>query len=204
MSCIIGILDYGTAGNIYSISQAIEQVGGQVIKVSKPEEINTVDKLVLPGVGSFSNAMHQLHEANLVNGLKEAISDKELPTLGICLGMQLFAQIGYERGETEGLNLLDAEVRQIKCKGVLPHMGFNTLAVQKNSALFSGISEHAKFYFMHSYEMNNYTDVSALSRYCEHTFVSSIEKNNLFGVQFHPEKSREAGLQVFNNFVHNI
>jgi len=204
MSPIIGIVDYGIAGNIHSISQAIEHVGGQVVKVSSPEALSAVDKLVLPGVGSFSNAMNNLHDANLVNGLREAISNRELPTLGICLGMQLFAQVGYERGETEGLNVLDAEVRRIKCKGVLPHMGFNTIAVQKNSALFSGINEHAKFYFMHSYEMSNYTDVSALSRYSEHTFVSSIEKNNLFGVQFHPEKSREAGLKVFHNFVHNI
>ncbi len=204
MSPIIGIVDYGIAGNIHSISQAIEHVGGQVVKVSSPAALSAVDKLVLPGVGSFSNAMNNLHDANLVNGLREAISNKELPTLGICLGMQLFAQVGYERGETEGLNVLDAEVRRIKCKGVLPHMGFNTIAVQKNSALFSGINEHAKFYFMHSYEMSNYTDVSALSRYSEHTFVSSIEKNNLFGVQFHPEKSREAGLKVFHNFVHNI
>ena len=147
MSPIIGIVDYGIAGNIHSISQAIEHVGGQVVKVSSPAALSAVDKLVLPGVGSFSNAMNNLHDANLVNGLREAISNKELPTLGICLGMQLFAQVGYERGETEGLNVLDAEVRRIKCKGVLPHMGFNTIAVQKNSALFSGINEHAKCRF---------------------------------------------------------
>lgn len=203
MSKTIGVLDYGVAGNIHSIKKAIQAVGGEVVLVQKIDDILKIDKLVIPGVGSFHEAMKTLHSADLIDAINIAVIEKKIPTLGICLGMQLLSKIGFEGGETQGLNFIDAEVRLIKSQGVLPHMGFSQIDIQTESVLFEGITKEDNFYFMHSYEVCNYTDITALSSYKNHTFVSSVEKNNVYGVQFHPEKSRESGLKIFNNFVHN-
>ncbi len=197
----IGIVDYGIAGNLLSISRAIESVGGVVRFVEEPKHFSQVDKIVLPGVGSFADGMKKLKDKHLAEALLESCQEDEKITLGICLGMQILAKIGFEHGETEGLALIDAEVRKIQCKGVIPHMGFNSIEPLKQSLLFKGINRDESFYFMHSYELCNYTDVLALTRYAEHTFVSAIEKQNIFGVQFHPENSRMAGLSIFQNFV---
>lgn len=203
MSKLIGVLDYGVAGNLHSIVKAIQAVGGTAVLVQKADDIFKIDKLVIPGVGSFHEAMKMLHSADFIDAINVAVIEKEMPTLGICLGMQLLSKIGFEGGETQGLNFIDAEVRVIKSQGVLPHMGFNQIDIQTESILFEGITKEDDFYFMHSYEVCNYTDITALSSYKNHTFVSSVEKNNVYGVQFHPEKSRESGLKVFSNFVHN-
>jgi imidazole glycerol phosphate synthase glutamine amidotransferase subunit len=160
--------------------------------------------LVIPGVGSFPDAMKGLINNKVADAIITAVKIKKVPTLGICLGMQILAKIGYERGECSGLSLIDAEVRKVKCKGVLPHMGFHSIDIKKMSMLLDGINSNDQFYFMHSYEVSNYTDILSLSSYEGHTFVSSIEKDNLYGVQFHPEKSREAGLKIFHNFINVI
>ncbi len=196
MKTLIGVLNYGISGNIHSIKKAIEKAGGEVLVVEHPGDFSRVQKLVIPGVGSFKDAMHELEE----NGLLEALKRIDKPTLGICLGMQIMAKLGFEYGKTEGLGLINAEVKPIVCDAQVPHMGFNALEVVRSNALLKGLEEE-EFYFMHSYECVNYTDIAALTEYAGHKFVSSIHSGNLYGVQFHPEKSREAGIQLFKNFI---
>jgi len=198
MSNIIGLLNYGIAGNVHSIKKAIEKAGGTVKIVNNKEELNTVDKIVIPGVGSFKDAMSELEKDELLEPLKQAIQSK--PTLGICLGMQILSTLGFEYGKTEGLNVIKAEVKPMLVDAKVPHMGFNTINVVKSNPLLNGL-ENEEFYFMHSYEVVNYTEVASLTDYAGHIFVSSVQKNNIYGVQFHPEKSREAGIKLFKNFL---
>jgi glutamine amidotransferase len=196
MSNIIGIVNYGIAGNIHSIEKAIKKAGGKTLVINKPEQFNDVDKLVLPGVGSFKDAMQELENDGFLDVLK--INTK--PILGICLGMQILSRIGFEYGETEGLNLIQAEVRPILVNAKVPHVGFNHINVINSNKVLSSL-EDEEFYFMHSYEMVNYTEISSLTKYANHTFVSAVHKDNIYGVQFHPEKSREAGIKLFQNFI---
>lgn len=198
MSNIIGLINYGIAGNIHSIKKAIEKAGGTVKIVNNEEELKSVDKIVIPGVGSFKDAMSELEKEKLLEPLKEAIQTK--PTLGICLGMQILSTLGFEYGKTEGLNAIKAEVKPMLVDAKVPHMGFNTIDVVKSNPLLNGL-ENEEFYFMHSYEVVNFHDVISTTEYSEHLFVSAIQKNNLFGVQFHPEKSRDAGIKLFKNFI---
>jgi len=196
MSKIIGIVNYGIAGNIHSIKKVIEKAGGTAVVINKAEQFNEVDKIVLPGVGSFKDAMQELEN----DGFLDPLRNNKKPILGICLGMQILSTLGFEYGETKGLNFIEAEVKPILVDGKVPHMGFNTIDVVKNNDILKGL-EKEEFYFMHSFEVVNYTDIASLSRYSNHSFVSSIQKDNIFGVQFHPEKSREAGIKLFKNFI---
>jgi len=198
MSNIIGVVNYGIAGNIHSIKKAIEKAGGVIKVINTKEELEFVDKIVLPGVGSFKDAMQELENDDLLETLKIVILEK--PTLGICLGMQILSTLGFEYGKTEGLSLINAEVKPILVDAKVPHMGFNTIEIINSNKLFDGLV-HEEFYFMHSYEVVNYTNIVTLTDYAGHKFVSSIQKDNLYGVQFHPEKSREAGIKLFENFI---
>jgi len=198
MSNVIGIVNYGVAGNIHSIKKAIEKAGGLVKVIHNKEELEHVDKVVLPGVGSFKDAMKELENDDLIESLKVTLMEK--PTLGICLGMQILATLGFEYGRTEGLDLIDAEVKPMLVDAKVPHMGFSTIELINTNKLFEGL-ENEEFYFMHSYEVVNYTNIVTLTDYSGHKFVSSIQKGNLYGVQFHPEKSREAGIKLFKNFI---
>lgn len=198
MSNIVGLINYGIAGNIHSIKKAIEKAGGIVTIVNNEDELNGVDKIVIPGVGSFKDAMSELEKDKLLGPLKQAIQSK--PTLGICLGMQILSTLGFEYGKTEGLGVIQAEVKPMLVDAKVPHMGFARIELIKSSKLFNGL-ENEEFYFMHSYEMVNYTDIATLTSYSGHKFVSSVQKDNLYGVQFHPEKSREAGIKLFKNFI---
>ncbi len=196
MSSIIGIVNYGITGNIHSVKKAIEKAGGNTLVINKPSDFDLVDKLVIPGVGSFKVAMQELENDKFICPIQEF----RKPILGICLGMQILADLGFEFGKTKGLGLIDAEVKPILCDGKIPHMGFNRINVKTPNILLDGI-ENEEFYFMHSYEMVNYTDIAALTKYNGHNFVSAIHKGNLYGVQFHPEKSREAGIRLLSNFI---
>lgn len=198
MSNIIGLINYGITGNIHSIKKAIEKAEGIVRIVNNENELNNVNKIVIPGVGSFKDAMAELDKDKLLEPLKKAIQIK--PTLGICLGMQILSTLGFEYGKTEGLNVIKAEVKPMLVDAKIPHMGFNKIEVIKSNKLLNGL-ENEEFYFMHSYEVVNYTEIASLSDYAGHKFVSSIHKNNIYGVQFHPEKSREAGIKLFKNFI---
>lgn len=198
MSNLIGIVNYGIAGNIHSIKKAIEKAGGETLIINNKEEFNKVEKIVIPGVGSFKDAMEELLNDDLLETLLDEIKRK--PTLGICLGMQILATLGFEYGKTKGLNQINAEVKPILVDAKVPHMGFNKINLQKDNNLFKGI-EDEEFYFMHSYEFVNYTNIVSLTNYAGHDFVSSVQKDNIYGVQFHPEKSREAGIKLFKNFI---
>lgn len=198
MSQLIGLINYGIAGNIHSIKKAIEKAGGTVKIVHSKEELESVEKIVIPGVGSFKDAMKELENDGLLEALKDAIGTK--PTLGICLGMQILSSLGFEYGKTAGLNVINAEVKPMLVNAKVPHMGFNAIKIIKPNRLLFGL-ENEEFYFMHSYEVVNYTDITALTDYAGHQFVSAIQKDNLYGVQFHPEKSRDAGIQLFKNFI---
>lgn len=198
MSNIVGLINYGIAGNIHSIKKAIEKAGGVMAIVNTPQELDGVDKIVIPGVGSFNDAMRELANDGLIEPLKKAIQSK--PTLGICLGMQILSTVGFEYGKTSGLNVINAEVKPILVDAKVPHMGFNRIDVVKSNPLLNGL-EDEEFYFMHSYEVVNYTDIASLTEYAGHKFVSSINKGDIYGVQFHPEKSREAGIVLFRNFL---
>lgn len=196
MPSIVGVVKYGVAGNIHSIVNAIKAAGGTVKVIEKPSDISGVDRLVLPGVGSFHDGIEELGRSNLI----EAIRLCNKPVLGICLGMQIFAKIGFEYGRTNGLGIINAEVKVIECDGPVPHVGFNSIKTTNKDPLFTGI-ENDDFYFMHSFEVVNYTDILALTEYAGHEFVSAVRKGNFYGVQFHPEKSREAGITLFKNFI---
>lgn len=198
MNNIIGLINYGIAGNIHSIKKAIEKAGGVVNIVNNEKELTNVDKIVIPGVGSFKEAMEELEKDKLLDPLKKAIETK--PTLGICLGMQILSSLGFEYGKTKGLDVIKAEVKPMIVDAKVPHMGFNTIDVIKANSLLNGL-ENEEFYFMHSYEVVNYTELVSLTDYAGHKFVSSIQKENIYGVQFHPEKSREAGIKLFKNFI---
>jgi len=197
MSIVVGLMNYCVSGNIYSVQKALERAGAKVKIIKTKTDFKAVDKIVLPGVGSFKDAMENLGD------LKSILYDQiqEHPTLGICLGMQIFSKIGYEFGETQGLNLIDAEVKKMEVRCKVPHLGWGKLSIVNESPLLSGITKEDCFYFMHSYEVVNYTDVIALTNYCNHNFVSVLQKKDIFGVQFHPEKSRDAGIAILNNFI---
>lgn len=196
MSNIIGIVNYGIAGNIHSIEKAIKAAGGETIIINNKSQFNDVDKIILPGVGSFKDAMFELEKDDFLISLQNT----NKPILGICLGMQILTTIGFEYGKTKGLNFINAEVKPILVDGKVPHVGFNTIDLINNNKILDGL-ENEEFYFMHSYEVVNYTDIATLTEYQGHKFVSSIQKDNIYGVQFHPEKSREAGIKLFKNFV---
>jgi len=196
MKNTIGIVNYGIAGNIHSVQKALEKAGSNTLIINKPSDFDLVDKLVVPGVGSFKDAMQELENDGFISSIQEFSK----PILGICLGMQIMADLGFEFGNTKGLGLIDAEVKPILCSGKIPHMGFNRIIVESSNILLDGV-ESEEFYFMHSYEMVNYTDIIALTKYNGHSFVSAIHKDNLYGVQFHPEKSREAGIRLLSNFI---
>ncbi len=199
MSRTIGVVDYGSTGNIESIRKALSAAGAQVRIIDDARHLSGAEKLVLPGVGSFAEAMRQIHERGMYEPLVSAAA--ATPMLGICLGMQMLATVGYEFGETPGFNLIDGEVRPVLCKAAVPHIGFKPVRRIGKPVLFEGLDAGAEFYFMHSYEFVNYTDVCGLTTHGGHQFVSAVARGHLFGVQFHPEKSRDAGIQLLKNFV---
>lgn len=198
MSKNVGIINYGVAGNIQSIKKALEKAGAHTTIVESPKQLASVEKIVLPGVGSFVDAMKELECDELLSPLKEAMLEK--PTLGICLGMQILSRVGFEYGTTSGLGIFNAEVKPMLCDAAVPHMGFNKIKTQCDNALLKGLDD-VDFYFMHSYEVVNYRNILALTTYAQHEFVSAIAKGHIYGVQFHPEKSRDAGIELFKNFI---
>ncbi len=201
---MISIVNYGM-GNIKSIQNAIRYLGIVSRVIDSAEEILNSNKLILPGVGSFARAMENMRKMNILDALNGAVLKSGVPILGICLGMQLFAEIGDEDGPSEGLGWIAGRVRKFNTTSGLkvPHIGFNaTFFSSNNRILFDGLDEHADFYFVHSYVLSceHETDVSSWTEYGE-KFASSVRRNNIFGTQFHPEKSQRNGLVVLKNFV---
>ena len=207
----IAIIDYET-GNLKSVSKALELASNNVLKKSNIEiinsakDLNNFDKVVLPGQGSFKQCFQSL---NSIHGILDRLTDfatvKKKPILGICVGMQLFANFGDEDGGSDGLGWIEGKVKKISLKDLslkLPHMGWNNIKILANSKLLSGVNNDSHFYFVHSYsyEVDEKKYVSATTNYSIE-IVSAIEKDNIFGTQFHPEKSQANGIKILENFV---
>jgi imidazole glycerol-phosphate synthase subunit HisH len=200
----IVIVDYAM-GNLNSVQKQFSRLGQSVQISSDPQVIAAAAKLVLPGVGHFGKAMENLHARGLVAPMREAVLDRKVPVLGICLGFQLMAR-GSEEGNVDGLGWIDAEVVRMQVHDALhfkvPHMGWNRVSMKKPSDVMAKIPADAEFYFVHSYCMkaNNPDDVLSETTY-ELPFVSAIERGNIVGVQYHPEKSHAAGSVLLKNFA---
>lgn len=197
---MIAIVDYGM-GNLWSVSKAFEEVGGKVLVTSNPDIMKKADALVIPGVGAFGKGMENLKRLHLIPAIDEVIKKKR-PLLGICLGLQLFFKESFEHGIHQGLHLIEGKV--VKFKGVkIPHMGWNQVKVR--SQLFKGIPDQSFFYFAHSYYVVP-EDPKVGVGVTEYgiPFSSVIEKETLFGVQFHPEKSGKWGLKFLENFCSHV
>jgi len=199
----VTIIDYGM-GNIWSVKNSFEFVGATVTISSCPELIESADCLVLPGVGSFGAAMNNIQSRNLAEAMEYAVCKKGIPLLGICLGMQLLADGSEESLGVEGLGWVSGEVLKFKEKDLrMPHMGFNGVAQNLQSTLaFKNIENGADFYFVHSYHFcpSSGQDILSTTEYGI-VFVSAVMKDNIIGVQFHPEKSQSHGLQFLSNFI---
>lgn len=200
----IVIVDYGM-GNLNSIKKKLTRFKMNSIISSDPKEIQKSDKIILPGVGHFRKAMESLKNFNLIDVLNEEVLIKQKPILGICLGMQLMAKKSDE-GNVDGLSWIDAEVVKFKIKDTLkykiPHTGWNQIIITKQSILMKDIPDLSEFYFVHSYHLktSNTRDILNETEF-ENPFVSAIEKGNIFGVQYHPEKSHDLGEILLKNFI---
>lgn len=197
------IVDYGL-GNLWSVKNAFEYMGANVTLSSDPAVVASSRKLVLPGVGSFGTGMTNLHERGLVDALNEAVLNKGTPILGICLGMQLLADASEEAPGAKGLGWIPGQVRKFTDKTLrLPHMGFNGANANAANPLFeTGAASTEDFYFVHSYCFvpEDASHVLACTHYGKE-FTSAVHKNNIFGVQFHPEKSQSSGLKLISRFI---
>lgn len=201
---MISVLDYG-AGNVGSVIRMIERAGGVAQRISSADEVLEAKKLLLPGVGAFDYGMAKLASRELLPALNALACDARIPVLGICLGMQLMCR-SSEEGTLPGLGWIDAEVRHFTSAESsnlrVPHMGWNTLRVLRENPLVSSDGGEKRFYFVHSYKVicNDPADPIALTQYGE-DFVSAFQRRNIFGVQFHPEKSHRFGMALIRRFV---
>ncbi len=207
----IAIIDY-ESGNLKSVSKAVELASKNILNKSDVQIINTAkelshyDKIVLPGQGSFKQCYQSLISIDgILDELSNFVIEKQKPILGICVGMQLFSTFGDEDGGSAGFNWIEGKVKKINLKDKflkLPHMGWNNINIEKDSKLLNGIENNSHFYFVHSYAFDvlNKEFISAITNYSIE-FVSAVEKNNIFGTQFHPEKSQANGIKILENFV---
>jgi glutamine amidotransferase len=185
------------------LHNAFKFIGYNSDITSEIRNINRADVLLLPGVGSFNLAIKSLKRLKLLDAINDHVK-KERKILGICLGMQIMAKVGYEHGITKGLGIIDAEVKKIKnLKNYqLPHVGFNKVKVKKNMSLFKNIEDNSFFYFNHSFAIKSILDGRKFSQtFHGEKFISSYESKNIFATQFHPEKSQTNGLQLLKNFI---
>lgn len=194
----VGILDFG-AGNLFSITNAVERLIHDVVIVKTPEDFENIDCLIIPGVGSFATAMNELTSRGLTQSILDFSVKKSI--LGICLGFQVFASLGYEGTVSGGLNLLNANVKRFNIQLPVPHVGWNSVSIINSSDLFNDIDDNTDFYFTHSY----YVDLADETNTVGETdygikFTSVIINQNLVGVQFHPEKSGINGLKLLENY----
>ena len=198
---MVAIIDYD-AGNIKSVEKALKTLGQEVVVTRDPEVILSADKVILPGVGAFGDAMGKLHDYGLVDVIHKVV-EKNIPFLGICLGLQLMFESSEETPGVEGLGILKGKIVKIPDNGELkiPHMGWNSLHFQNEGRLFANLPQDSYVYFVHSYylQAEDESIVKATTDYstCIH---ASVEKNNVFACQFHPEKSSDVGLTILKNF----
>ena len=199
---MIAIIDYD-AGNIKSVEKALHFIGEEAILTRDREEVLAADRIILPGVGCFSDAMDNLHKYDLPAVIKEAV-DKKIPFLGICLGLQLLFEESEESPGVKGLELLPGQILKIPAGADLkiPHMGWNSLHLQNQGRLFAGLGAEEYVYFVHSYYLKA-KDTQVVKATTEYgvTIDASVESGNVFGCQFHPEKSSDVGLKILKNFA---
>ncbi len=199
---MINIIDYGM-GNLRSVQKALEKLGVEAIICTKASELAAADKLILPGVGAFRDAIRELRQKDMVEPILEHIA-ADKPLLGICLGLQLLFDVSYEDGEWKGLGVIPGKVVRFEDRPDLkiPHMGWNDLELVGEPPLFADIPTNAYFYFVHSYHVVP-DDASVIVARTEHgtRFVSVAGRGNLWATQFHPEKSQRVGLKLLNNFA---
>ena len=199
---MIAIIDYD-AGNIKSVEKALQKLGQEVVITRDAETILNADKVILPGVGAFGDAMNNLKKYNLDQVIYQVV-EKNIPFLGICLGLQLLFERSDESKGVDGLGILKGEILRIPDQDELkiPHMGWNSLHLQNDGRLFRGLEENAYVYFVHSFYLKAEDEgiVKATTEYSTHIHAS-VEKGNVFACQFHPEKSSDVGLQILKNFV---
>ena len=204
----VTIVDYNS-GNISSVINSFKEVAKDEVNIevtSDLDKIRSSDKLVLPGQGSFKSCIDALNKINgLTDTLNEFAINNKKPLLGICVGLQMFADIGYEKIETKGLGWISGKVSKINNqngKYKLPHIGWNEISIVKDSKIFKEIKDKSHMYFIHSYEFipEDKNVISATTDYSTN-IVCSVEKENIFGTQFHPEKSDKIGLKIISNFI---
>lgn len=199
---MIAIIDYD-AGNIKSVEKALQSLGEEALVTRDSKELLNAEKVILPGVGAFGDAMKKLNAYGLVPVIRQ-IAEKKTPFLGICLGLQLMFERSEESPGVEGLGLLRGEILRIPDTTGLkvPHIGWNSLTFPKSGRLFQGLAEDSYVYFVHSYYLQaaEASDVAAVTRYGV-TVHAAVERDNLFACQFHPEKSSETGLKILKNFI---
>src|SRR5210317_928775 len=204
----VTIVDYNS-GNISSVINSFSEVANDKVNIEVTSDLNKIkssDKVVLPGQGSFKSCVDALNNINgLVETLNEFAINNKKPLLGICVGLQMFADIGYEEAETKGLGWISGKVLKIdnqNGKFKLPHIGWNQINIVSDSKIFKDIENNSHMYFVHSYEFipKDKSVISATTEYASN-IVCSVEKENIFGTQFHPEKSDKTGLKIIDNFI---
>ena len=204
----VTIVDYNS-GNISSVINSFKEIAKDKVNIEVTSDLRTIktsDKVVLPGQGSFKSCIDGLNSFNgLIDTLNEFTLENKKPLLGICVGLQMFADFGYEEVETKGLGWIPGKVSKIDNQGgkfKLPHIGWNEINIMKDSKIFKGIENNSHMYFVHSYEFvpKDKSVISAITDYSSNV-VCAVEKENIFGTQFHPEKSDKIGLKIINNFI---
>ncbi len=200
----VAIVDYGMC-NLDSVRRAFEEVGARPYVTDDPGDLDAADRIVLPGVGAFPDAMHNLRARGLDEALAKQVWEKGAPFLGVCLGMQLMAAVGEEVETTDGLGWIDAKCVRFVATDTdrrVPHVGWNEVTPVHASPLFAGIPPRTDFYFVHSFHVVCAApeQVLATTPYCD-GFVSAVQREQVFGVQFHPEKSQRWGLRLLENFL---
>lgn len=195
---MIAIIDYGM-GNLRSVQKAFEYLGMEAVITEEIEVIQKADKVVLPGVGAFKDAIETIREKGIDTVLWETVKQQK-PLLGICLGMQMFFEKSYEYGEHKGLGIFQGEIKRLPDGVKIPHMGWNSLNIKKKMPLFEGLPQESYVYFVHSYYLQTEADIVSATTYYGKEIQVAAQKDNVFALQFHPEKSGEVGLKILENF----
>ncbi|NLK38611.1 MAG: imidazole glycerol phosphate synthase subunit HisH [Epulopiscium sp.] len=195
---MLGIIDYGM-GNLRSVQKAFEFLGHEAIISDDAAILYEADKIILPGVGAFADAIAALREKKL-DILLQTIVKEQKPLLGICLGMQLLFDKSYEYGEHEGLGILEGKILKLPSDVKVPHMGWNSLDVKKEAPLFEGLSKEPYVYFVHSYYLETDAPIVSATTYYGKEISVAAQQDNVFALQFHPEKSGDIGLKILHNF----